>query len=56
MEPILKEIYDSIIDAEQDVTREKVKEALNSGMGPGKVLNESMVLAMEEVGRLFEDR
>ena len=55
MEPILKEIYDSIIDAEQDVTREKVKEALDSGMGPGKILNESMVVAMEEVGRLFEE-
>jgi 5-methyltetrahydrofolate--homocysteine methyltransferase len=55
MEPILKEIYDSIIDAEQDVTREKVKEALDSGMGPGKILNESMVIAMEEVGRLFEE-
>jgi len=55
MEPILKEIYQGIIDAEQDIVREKVQQALNMEMEAGKILNEAMVPAMTEVGRLFED-
>jgi 5-methyltetrahydrofolate--homocysteine methyltransferase len=55
MEPILKEIYDAIIDANQNVTAEKVKQALDSGFPAGKILNEGMVPAMTEVGRLFEE-
>jgi len=55
MESILKEIYDAIVDANQDVTASKVKQALDSGMAPGKILNEGMVPAMTEVGRLFEE-
>jgi 5-methyltetrahydrofolate--homocysteine methyltransferase len=55
MEPILKEIYQGIIDAEQDIVREKVQQALNMEMEAGKILNEAMVPAMTEVGRLFEE-
>lgn len=55
MEPLLKEIYDSIINANQVVTAAKVKEALDKGFDPGKILNEAMVPGMGEVGRLFEE-
>jgi 5-methyltetrahydrofolate--homocysteine methyltransferase len=55
MEPILKEIYDGIIDADQDLVKEKVASALAQGLGAGKILNEGMVPAMTEVGRLFEE-
>jgi len=55
MEPLLKEIYDSIINANQIVTAAKVKEALEKGFGPGMILNEAMVPGMAEVGRLFEE-
>jgi len=55
MEPILKEIYDGIIDADQDLVKEKVAEALAQGLGAGTILNEGMVPAMTEVGRLFEE-
>jgi 5-methyltetrahydrofolate--homocysteine methyltransferase len=55
MEPILKEIYDGIIDADQDLVKEKVAAALAQGLGAGKILNEGMVPAMTEVGRLFEE-
>jgi 5-methyltetrahydrofolate--homocysteine methyltransferase len=55
MEPLLKEIYDSIINANQVVTAAKVKEALEKGIDPGKILNEAMVPGMGEVGRLFEE-
>ena len=55
MEPILKEIYDGIIDADQDLVREKVSAALAQGLGAGEILNMGMVPAMTEVGRLFEE-
>ena len=55
MEPILKEIYQGIIDAEQDIVREKVQQALNMELEAGKILSEGMVPAMTEVGRLFEE-
>jgi 5-methyltetrahydrofolate--homocysteine methyltransferase len=55
MEPILKEIYDGIIDADQDLVRKKVEEALAKGLDAGSILNQGMVPAMTEVGRLFEE-
>ncbi len=55
MEPILKEIYDGIIDADQDLVKAKVADALAQGLDAGTILNEGMVPAMTEVGRLFEE-
>lgn len=55
MEPIIKEIYDGIIEADQDLVAEKVKQALDQGLGAGVILNGGMVPAMSEVGQLFED-
>ena len=55
MEPILKEIYDGIIDADQVLVGEKVAAALAQGLDAGEILNEGMVPAMTEVGRLFEE-
>lgn len=55
MEAILQTIYDSIVDANHKVTGEKVQQALDEGIAPERVLNEGMVAAMAEVGRLFEE-
>ena len=55
MEPVLQAIFDSILNGQQKVTSAKVTEALAQGIAPGTVLNESMVAAMAEVGRLFEE-
>ena len=55
MEPVLQEIFDSILNGQQKVTSVKVQEALEKGIAPGVVLNEGMVTAMAEVGRLFEE-
>ena len=55
MEPIIKEVYDGIIDADQDLVAEKVGLALEQGLGAGMILNGGMVPAMAEVGQLFED-
>jgi 5-methyltetrahydrofolate--homocysteine methyltransferase len=55
MDPVIKEIYDSIINGQQKVTAAKVQEALASGVDPAAILNEGMVAAMAVVGRLFEE-
>lgn len=55
MAEVLKEIFQSIIDGDQKLTPQKVQEALDAGMEPGYILNEGMVAAMSEVGRLFEE-
>ena len=55
MEPVIKEIFDSILEGSQKVTVVKVQEALDKGINPGVILNDGMVAAMAEVGRLFEE-
>ena len=55
MEPVIKEIYTSILEGSQKVTVAKVQEALDKGINPGVILNDGMVAAMAEVGRLFEE-
>jgi 5-methyltetrahydrofolate--homocysteine methyltransferase len=55
MEPVIKEIFDSILEGSQKVTVVKVQAALDAGINPGVILNEGMVAAMAEVGRLFEE-
>ncbi len=55
MEPVLQAIYDSILNGQQKVTSAKVQEALDSGIAAATVLNDGMVSAMAEVGRLFEE-
>ncbi len=52
---VLQEIYDSILNGQQKVTVEKVGQALAEGIAPEVVLNEGMVKAMAEVGKLFEE-
>jgi len=55
MEPVIKEIFDSILEGSQKVAAAKVQEALDKGINPGVILNDGMVAAMAEVGRLFEE-
>ncbi len=55
MEPVLQAIYDSILNGQQKVTAAKVTEALAANIPAGTVLNEGMVGAMAEVGKLFEE-
>jgi 5-methyltetrahydrofolate--homocysteine methyltransferase len=54
MEPIVKEIYDAVLNGENKGIAAKVQSALDGGHDPATVLNEGMVAAMAEVGRLFE--
>ena len=54
METVIKEIYDGILNGNQKIVPVKVNEALDAGLEPAYVLNEGMVAAMAEVGKLFE--
>jgi 5-methyltetrahydrofolate--homocysteine methyltransferase len=51
---VLDDIYDAVIDGNVAGVKEGVNSALGAGHGPGEILNESMIAAMEEVGRRFE--
>ena len=55
MEPVLNEIYEAILEGDARQTPEKVQEALDEGIAAPVILNEGMISAMTEVGRLFEE-
>ncbi len=54
MEPIIQEIYQNILDGRHTEMPVKVQQALESGLTPRVILEEGMIAAMAEVGRLFE--
>ncbi len=55
MQPVLQEIFDSVLNGQQKVSSAKVAQALAEGIPAATILNEGMVAAMSEVGRLFEE-
>jgi 5-methyltetrahydrofolate--homocysteine methyltransferase len=54
MEPIIKEIYNGILEGQHKAVEAKVQTALSSGVNPKELLDNGMIAAMAEVGRLFE--
>jgi len=54
MEPLVNEIFSNTLDGQRKVVEAKVQEALDSGIDPKVILDEGMIAAMAEVGRLFE--
>ena len=54
MQPILKEIYQDILDGQHSQMAAKVQRALEKGVTPKVILEEGMIAAMAEVGRQFE--
>jgi 5-methyltetrahydrofolate--homocysteine methyltransferase len=55
MSDIIKEIYQNVLEGQSKQTTENVTTALEQGMNAETILNEGMVSAMSEVGRLFEE-
>lgn len=55
MDSQLQPVYAGIIDGEMSVVGEHVQLALDAGLGPEAILQEGLVPAMNEVGRLFEE-
>jgi len=54
-EDILDELYDHTIDGEREPVVSLTKEGLELGMDPLVILFDSLIPALEEVGRLFEE-
>ena len=55
METLIKEIYAAVMDGKSAVVQEKVQASLAAGLPATTILNEGMIAAMAEVGRLFEE-
>lgn len=55
METLIKEIYTNVMDGQSEVVKAKVQAALDAGIPASEILNEGMIAAMAEVGRLFEE-
>ena len=55
MEKTVETLYKAILDGDHHLAAQQVTEALNAGLSPKLILNDGMVAAMKEVGRLFED-
>jgi len=55
MNEIVKQIFQGIVDGQQDVVAAGVESALASGVPARTILDEGMLAAMAEVGRLFEE-
>ena len=50
----LKTLYDAVVNGEIEEVAEGVTAALAAGEAPDRILNEALIPAMAEVGRLFE--
>lgn len=50
----LKSLYDSVVEGDLDGVENRVRAALDAGLPAEKILNEALIAAMSEVGRLFE--
>jgi 5-methyltetrahydrofolate--homocysteine methyltransferase len=55
MEAVLQEIYDNVMNGQAGAVEEGVRDALQAGIEAPVILNEGMIAAMAEVGRLFEE-
>ena len=55
MEAKYQPIFDSILEGNAEGVKQGVNEALTAGFDPSSILNEAMIKAMGEVGRLFEE-
>ena len=54
MEPILQTIQEKVIEGEMTEAVSLVKEAMQAGFPADRILNESLITAMNEVGQRFE--
>ena len=52
----LKTLYDSVVNGEIEEVADGVNAALAAGEAPDRILNEALIPAMGEVGRLFEEQ
>lgn len=55
MENVLEVIHQAVMEGDMGLTQEKVQEAIDAGIEPGVILQDSLIAAMGEVGKLFEE-
>ncbi|MFN2139955.1 MAG: corrinoid protein [Candidatus Promineifilaceae bacterium] len=55
MEPLIEQIYENVKEGNAVTTPDLVQAALDEGISATVILNEGMIAAMSEVGRLFEE-
>ena len=55
MNTIVQQVFQGILDGDQEQVAEKVDAALQEGVPARTILDEGMLAAMAEVGRLFEE-
>lgn len=55
MESLIKDIYTNVMDGQSGAITENVQAALDAGIDAPVIMNDSMIAAMAEVGRLFEE-
>jgi 5-methyltetrahydrofolate--homocysteine methyltransferase len=55
MDSLVKEIYENVLEGQSPAVKEKVQAALDAGIAAPEILNDGMIAAMAEVGRLFEE-
>lgn len=54
MSELIQAIFDGVMEGDQKSVETNVIDALESGLAPALILNDGMIAAMSEVGRLFE--
>jgi 5-methyltetrahydrofolate--homocysteine methyltransferase len=55
MDVLIQDIYSNIMEGEAEAVKGKVQAALDAGIPAPVILNDGMIAAMGEVGRLFEE-
>lgn len=55
MENFINEIFTAVLNGDAGEAKQKVQAALDDGISPENLLNEGLIAAMKEVGRLFEE-
>lgn len=51
----LDDVYEAVLDGDQQAALVAVEASLTAGVPAGEILQDGMIAAMEEVGRLFEE-
>jgi 5-methyltetrahydrofolate--homocysteine methyltransferase len=54
MDEYIQEIFQAVLNGNMDGAGVKVQQAIDAGLSPDKILNDGLISAMAEVGRLFE--
>jgi 5-methyltetrahydrofolate--homocysteine methyltransferase len=55
MSDLILKIYDAVMEGDSRIVEEAVSASLETHLDPERILNEGMISAMTEVGRLFEE-